>query len=85
MHSLGIPWKFLRYTRNFLSCRVTTVDVNNKKSRKFLLKEGLPQGSAISPLLFLVFINDIDEKLSNETLASLFADDTAVASSGGEL
>ena len=59
--------------------------VNSKKSRKFLLKEGLPQGSVISPLLFLVFINDIDEKLMNETLASLFADDTAIACSSGEL
>jgi len=85
MNGLGLPWKFTRYTRNFLSSRVTTVEVNNKKCKKFLLKEGLPQGSAISPLLFLVFINDIDAELSNDTLASLFADDTAIASSGGEL
>ena len=85
MHSLDLPWKFTRYTRNFLSSRVTTVEVNNRKSKKFLLKEGLPQGSAISPLLFLVFINDIDAKLSKDTLASLFADDTSIACSGGDL
>ena len=78
MQELDLPRKFVKYTRSFLSGRRTTVEVNNVKSQRFLLKEGLPQGSAISPLLFLVFTNDIDANLSNETLASLFADDTSV-------
>ena len=46
------------------------MEVNNTTSKLFILKEGLPQGSSISPLLFLIFIND--------TLASLFAADTSV-------
>ena len=47
-------------------------------SKKFVLKEGLPQGSCISPLLFLIFINDIDVDLDFMTTASLFANDTFV-------
>ena len=83
--ALGIPWRYTRYVRNFLSGRRTMVDVNGTRSKTFILKEGLPQGSAISPLLFLVFINDIDVDLSMETLASLFADDTSIWCQGGKL
>ena len=83
--ALGIPWRYTRYVRNFLSGRRTMVDVNGTRSKTFILKEGLPQGSAISPLLFLVFINDIDVDLSMKTLASLFADDTSIWCQGGKL
>ena len=77
MLDLEIPPRFVRYVRHFLSGRNTWVEVNNTKSKKFLLKEGLPQGSCISPLLFLIFINDIDANLDMMTTASLFADDTS--------
>ena len=61
-----------------MSGRKTWVEVNNTKSKKFLLKEGLPQGSCISQLLFFISINDIDTNLDMMTTASLFADDTSV-------
>ena len=71
MIEMEIPPRFIKYTRHFLSGRNTWVEVNNKRSDKFVLKEGLPQGSCISPLLFLIFINDIDVKLDLRTAASL--------------
>jgi len=83
MIDLNIPPRFIRYVRHFLSGRSTVVEVNGAKSRPFILKEGLPQGSSISPLLFLIFINDIDVDLDASTFASLFADDTSVWRSGG--
>ena len=82
MNELGIPLRFIWYVRNFLSGRKTQVAVNNKKCDPFYLNEGLPQGSAISPLLFLIFINDIDADLDIHTIASLFADDTAIWTQG---
>ena len=82
MNQLGIPLRFIWYVRNFLSGRKTQVAVNNKKCDPFYLNEGLPQGSAISPLLFLIFINDIDADLDIHTIASLFADDTAIWTQG---
>ena len=85
LQALNIPWRFVKYIRSFLSSRITSVEINNVRSRKFHLKEGLPQGSAISPLLFVVFINDIDNDLSSDTLASLFADDTAIWKWGRDL
>ena len=79
----GIPYRFVSYVRHFLSSRQTTVDVNGVQSKSFFLNEGLPQGSAISPLLFLIFIDDIDDELSDHTSRSLYADDTAAWTSKG--
>jgi len=84
MVEMGVPGRFLRYVRHFLSGRVTTAMVNGVKSKKFRLNEGLPQGSCISPLLFLIFINDIDAELHPDTLVSLFADDTAIWCQAGK-
>jgi hypothetical protein len=50
------------------------VFINNSESRIGLLKAGVPQGSVLDPLLFLIYINDISDNLSS--LVRLFADDT---------
>ena len=77
MLKMNLPSRFVKYTRHFLSGRKTRVEVNGVRSAPFRLDQGLPQGSSISPLLFLIFINDIDVDLDMDTIASLFADDTA--------
>ena len=76
MMAMGVPWRFTKYVRGFLSARRTAVEVNGQRSKEFYLNEGLPQGSAISPILFLIFINDIDSDFDLDTLLSLSADDT---------
>ena len=54
--------------------------VNNELSDSGLVKAGVPQGSVLGPLLFLLYINDITDSLGY--LARLFADDTSVSYSG---
>ena len=78
MIKLNVPYRFIKYTRLFLSARKTVVEINGVRSNEFYLNEGLPQGSAISPLLFLLFINDITEFTKDRATPSLFADDTAI-------
>ena len=70
MLGMDIPQRLIYVVRHFLSGRKTWVDVNGVKSDVFRLDEGLPQGSAISPLLFLIFINDIDVDLDDNAVAS---------------
>ena len=53
-------------------------DLNGTRSTELFFNEGLPQGSAIAPLLFIIFINDIVTDLYAGTQSSLFADDTAI-------
>ena len=77
MLELGIPSRFVKYVRHFLSGRVAQVEFNQGRSKEFMLNEGLPQGSCISPIIFLKFINDIDVDLDMDTLVSQFADDTS--------
>ena len=85
MINMDLPDRFIRYVRHFLSGRKTKVEVNGERSDTFRLDQGLPQGSSISPLLFLIFINDIDVDLNLDTIASLFADDTSAWMKDGEI
>ena len=79
MIKLNLPYRFIKYARLFLSARKTMVEINGVRSKEFFLNEGLPQGSAISPLLFLLFINDITDYMPPDAATSLFADDTAAS------
>ena len=51
--------------------------VDGSLSRKFKLKEGVPQGGVISPVLFLVFIDDIMDNIPRPISNTLHADDLA--------
>lgn len=56
------------------------VCLNGHISKKAKLYRGVPQGSILGPLLFLIFINDF-AVMSESTLPILFADDTNIAMS----
>ena len=75
LKSLGINGKTLRWIQSFLEDRVQRVVVNGQLSTPSQVISGVPQGSVLGPLLFLVLIGDIDENIVNSLIAS-FADDT---------
>ena len=73
MSKLGIHGKMLKWIQAFLSNRTIQTSIDGVTSSKKTLEEGLPQGSALSCTLFLIFINDLPELLNIEK--ALFADD----------
>ena len=77
LHQLGIRGQLGRWLLSFLTNRTQTVVVNGKKSRPQPVISGVPQGSVLGPILFLVLLGDIDSEVANSFLSS-FADDTRV-------
>ena len=77
---LGITGKLYNWIRSFLLDRSQSVMVNGFLSDPVHVKSGVPQGSVLGPLLFLVLISDIDEHILHSFLSS-FADDTRVGKS----
>jgi len=72
---LGIGGKILKWIKSFLLNRSQCVIANGFSSEPSHVRSGVPQGSVIGPLLFLILIGDIDAELHNSFLSS-FADDT---------
>ena len=78
LHSIGISGKLGHWVYSFLTERKQAVIVNGAKSNLSEVSSGVPQGSVLGPLLFLVLIGDFDKDITS-TFVSSFADDTRVA------
>ena len=78
MARLGIPGCTIRWVKALLSDRRARVRWGAAQSDSRIFKEGLPQGSILAPILWLIYVNDIDEDLPEDVPRSLFADDVAL-------
>jgi hypothetical protein len=72
----GIRSSLLLWIRSFLIGRTQKVLVDGAASSPTPVMSGVPQGTVLGPLFFLVYINDISKGLSNGTKIRLFADDS---------
>ena len=79
MRHLGIGGRILDWVEAWLSNRMQRVVLNGQQSNMIPVPCSVPQGSVLGPLLFIIFINDIDLCLEQvHALILKFADDTKV-------
>ena len=81
---LGIRGNMLAWVNSFLSDRTIQVKINSTYSEIYVVQNGTPQGSCISPTLFNIMVNDLSECLKYSAM-SQFADDSAIWLSGTNL
>ena len=79
---LGFDRDILRWISSFLTDRLMEVGVKDKHSTPRTVTSGVPQGSVLGPLLFLIYINHIGSQLSCRY--KIFADDLKIYACGRE-
>ena len=72
----GISGELLSSLSDFLDNRTQRVILNGQYSSWAKVEAGVPQGSILGPLLFLIYINDLSDNLASNP--KLFADDTSL-------
>ncbi len=76
---LGINGNVYNWIENKLSIRRQRLVINGTASDWAPVRSGVTQGSVLGPVLFIIYINDIDVELNN--FISKFADDTKIGNS----
>ena len=79
--SAGLDHTAIQWFQSYLSSRKQRVKIGNSLSNTETVSFGVPQGSILGPLLFVIFINELPAQCQNSEV-SLFADDTTIVAWG---
>ncbi|KAK6742459.1 hypothetical protein RB195_009995 [Necator americanus] len=80
LENYGVRGQLLSWLKSYLQERHMTVKVHNSYSKRYTLQTGVPQGSALSPLLFLAYTADLPSYLKThpDMKVQMFADDIKI-------
>ena len=80
---LGFADSSMKWFKSYLESRYFTVNIDNVYSDKQILSCGVPQGSILGPLIFLIYINDMAQAVDCDLY--LFADDSCLVYTGNNV
>ena len=80
LNQIGVEGSFLNIIGSYLAGRKQVVVVDGVSSNTLEVKAGVPQGSRLGPLLFIIYMNDIIDDIESDIL--IFADDTSLMAFG---
>ena len=80
----GVQPRSVKWVRSFLTGRRQRVKIGNRVSKPRSVPTGVPQGGVLSPLIFVLFVSDLQDWLEHST-APTYADDTTTGTSGFSL
>lgn len=80
LYSYGIRGKLLMWLNSYLTNRWQTVTINGKHSDPARVLSGVPQGTVLGPILFILYLNDLETCIKHSVVSS-FADDTRLKKS----
>ena len=72
----GTKGEVLNLLRNYLHERYQSAVLHGQTSSRELIKSGVPQGSVLGPLMFLIYINDLPDNI--QSTCKIFVDDTSL-------
>jgi len=78
LESFGVEGEVLRWVKGWLTDKKQRVLVDGAKSSWKEVLSGVPQGSVLGPVLFVIFINDLEDAVTATQIVKMFADDTKV-------
>ena len=84
MFAYGIRGNILKWVESYLTNRSQFIMYDNIQSETRSINCGVPQGSILGPLLFIIYMNDICN-VSELVYTIIYADDTSVIMSGNDL
>ena len=83
LQAYGIQGSTNQWFCSYLKNRSQTCLINGNKSSKMFLRNGVPQGTILGPLLFLLYINDLRNCLLH-LQPRMYADDTSITFAGSD-
>jgi hypothetical protein len=81
LQKYGVGGNVLVWFKSYLTDRTQVTNYNNVTSHVLINNYGVPQGSVLGPLLFIIYINDLPNCLDN-VFVNVFADDTLISLAG---